>query len=825
VSGINPSAIPGLDLDPDAVVAAANALANGGASVRDSGADVVGKWRGLGAHYQAPEAAQLFTVMDPVEAAAREFGDAVQQVAVVLRAYADEVRPIKAALTSVRHDAYAFTSKIASNSDWQYDQDLVDENTDLIKRVNAAQIKLWDAERTCANGIRALYCAAPWHAATSDNDPLGYGVSQLPTDAKMPWGTSVDRKDHCPKAAAVDVKRFVWDGVVVDGLWGTVVGLGALVGIQDWSWSVDNFTSAWKGMAGLIGYSAATGSWSWGNAGNTWKGLGKGLLSWDTWKDDPARAAGGASFNVLSLLIPGADAATALKTAGKAGEASKAAALLSKGAKILEFTDPLSLTVKAGKIAIPKLGDLLGGMSDATKGLGDAIKVHDVPTGLDVPKTVDTPPLRDPDHVPVHEPAPAPELVGPDGNPIHTGHDTPGGTGTGGDDLAGPPKHPSNPDHTPVDTPTGGSHTDSPSGGSGGDGSGTPTGTGSHPPHGDSGSPADSGGGHDTPGGGGGDGPPHPGAPGGAGGGEPGRIAIDETGAPHVVNTSDAVVARAEADFNRQLNTVLADHGLTRSTFRELINTPLEDLNRAQVHTLVSIRDAMPAVTPDTVLQKVITPPQVLDILTAKNEGTFLTPAEQVRAHTLPPSSFTNIGGFVSRADDVLGATPEQIYRQLGLNYDDVTFASRGESIFTVRYSADAGVPHLPTLPDGPLRAMSTMPDSVYNIADSGARRVAIKSWIDSQFPDASFDAQRALDLDKAGVPNTGPERNPFRGNGFSGSSSSYSPELSYGANKIPIPEGAELWRVKPDGATDLAAVYRNDEWHIIVEQPLPVVP
>ena len=116
------------------------------------------------------------------------------------------------------------------------------------------------------------------------------------------------------------------------------------------------------------------------------------------------------------------------------------------------------------------------------------------------------------------------------------------------------------------------------------------------------------------------------------------------------------------------------------------------------------------------------------------------------------------------------------------------------------------------------------MPDSVYNIADS-CRRVAMKSWIDSRFPDASFDAQRALDLNKAGVPNTGPERNPFRGNGFSGSSSSYSPELSYGANKIPVPEGAELWRVKPDGATDLAAVYRNDEWHIIVEQPLPVVP
>ena len=50
-------------------------------------------WRGLGAHYEAPEAAQLFTVMDPVEAKARDFGDAVQQVAVVLTAYAERDPP------------------------------------------------------------------------------------------------------------------------------------------------------------------------------------------------------------------------------------------------------------------------------------------------------------------------------------------------------------------------------------------------------------------------------------------------------------------------------------------------------------------------------------------------------------------------------------------------------------------------------------------------------------------------------------------------------------------------------------------------------------
>ncbi|WP_066588555.1 hypothetical protein [Cellulomonas timonensis] len=40
-SGIQPYAIPGADFDPDAVLAAANALRSGGGAVRDAGADVV----------------------------------------------------------------------------------------------------------------------------------------------------------------------------------------------------------------------------------------------------------------------------------------------------------------------------------------------------------------------------------------------------------------------------------------------------------------------------------------------------------------------------------------------------------------------------------------------------------------------------------------------------------------------------------------------------------------------------------------------------------------------------------------------------------------
>ena len=298
--GINPSAIPGANLDPDAVVQAASDLRTGGGSVRDEGAATVAEWRKIGPSYEAPEASTLLTVMDPVETTARDFGDAVERVADAVDTYAETTRAIKAALDSVRTDAYAFRRKIGGDPEWQYDQDLVDENTALVRRVNTQQTALWEAERTCANAIRALYCAAPWVVDDGSGSPMAYGAAEIPTDAETPWGGEVSRKDHWPKSAAVGVKRFVWDGFVVDGLWGTVQGLGMLVGIDGMEWSWETMRTSWVGMGSLIGY--ADGEWSWGNAGEAWKGLGKGLIAYDTWSEDPARAAGGERYHCVALF-------------------------------------------------------------------------------------------------------------------------------------------------------------------------------------------------------------------------------------------------------------------------------------------------------------------------------------------------------------------------------------------------------------------------------------------------------------------------------------------------------------------------------------------
>ncbi|MDC7121196.1 hypothetical protein OMK64_06575 [Cellulomonas fimi] len=52
--------------------------------------------------YQAPEAAQLLAVMEPVETKARIFGDDVEKVAAALERYAEAIAPIEASLECVR---------------------------------------------------------------------------------------------------------------------------------------------------------------------------------------------------------------------------------------------------------------------------------------------------------------------------------------------------------------------------------------------------------------------------------------------------------------------------------------------------------------------------------------------------------------------------------------------------------------------------------------------------------------------------------------------------------------------------------------------------
>ena len=419
---IDPTRFAGADVDPEAVRTAADGLGRSADEVRQGGADVLGEWRLLAQHYEAPEAHRLLHVMDPVETDSRRFADDLRAVAEALHRYADDVGPALDLRRMVTIEAEWFLGNIARDPEWRRDQRLVDQHTELLSTANEVQVLLWDAERRCANAIRRLSGARSLRPSTSADDPRGYGWSAIPDEAEMPWGAPVQREDVCAKAAFVQVKRFIWDGAVWDGVMGTLKSLGSLVGVGDesdgsWGWSHSWAAAgdAWQGMTALVGHD--DGAWSAGTAGDAWWEMAKGLLSWDTWAEDPGRASGGAIFNVASLAVPVVGGVRAASVVGNTG---RTAAAVRAGAAVVDPTE----------VADDVARDVVGSMADVSPAMPplldriwtvEASAVGDGPSALPAPpglKAVDTTPQvrvnpsSPADFIPpVHPPHPPPAFI------------------------------------------------------------------------------------------------------------------------------------------------------------------------------------------------------------------------------------------------------------------------------------------------------------------------------------------------------------------------------------------------------------------------------
>ncbi|MDC7120212.1 hypothetical protein OMK64_01525 [Cellulomonas fimi] len=305
-AGIDPEMIPGRDLRPDALERLAADLVTASRGVRAGGADVVDRWRALAAVYDAPEAPTLLDGVLPVEPATARYADGLGQVAAAVRQYADTIRTLQRTLARLRNDAYSFHARAATRERWDDNQHLVDENTRLVHEVGVQQSLVDEAARVCALRIRA---ATRGETALRECTPDGLHVSRamtLPAD-DQPWGQVVRRHDPCPKSAAVQIKRFLWDGIAVDSVWGGVVGTAGLVGFDeswhhDWSYAA----TSWALIGDLFG-SGARGS-------DARYVAAKSLVAWDLWEDDPARATG----TIAMFLLPGSGAAGSLLKGARA---------------------------------------------------------------------------------------------------------------------------------------------------------------------------------------------------------------------------------------------------------------------------------------------------------------------------------------------------------------------------------------------------------------------------------------------------------------------------------------------------------------------------
>ncbi|MFB8138939.1 hypothetical protein [Streptomyces parvus] len=242
-------------------------------------------------------------------------------------------------------------------------------------------------ERTCYNKIISL---VPGGKPLKTNDGSGgkhmhgYDAEALKQAKGLPWGDPVKESTRW-----YQFYEHVWDfgkGFVVDGVWGTVKGLGTLVGTEGW----DSMKQAWGGLADLsIGASitlvtaGAGGTYllttpeeelpSWlRDSSRAMKETGKALIAYDQWSENPARAGGAVTFNALTTVFTGGTGG-GVSGAGKAALAGKALSFANKASRAV---DPTAYLFKGAGAGLTKISDVMTGL----KGSG-AVEIPPLPPG------------------------------------------------------------------------------------------------------------------------------------------------------------------------------------------------------------------------------------------------------------------------------------------------------------------------------------------------------------------------------------------------------------------------------------------------------------
>ncbi|MED5815271.1 hypothetical protein VST63_23165 [Mycolicibacterium sp. 050232] len=212
----------------------------------------------------------------------------------------------------------------------------------------------------------------------------------------------------------------------------------------------------------------------------------------------------------------------------------------------------------------------------------------------------------------------------------------------------------------------------------------------------------------------------------------------------------------------QRIDGALADHGVRKSDFVDLINTPTDSLTPAQRDLVNDVRDYLPHPTDDTVMQKVI-PPGHFD-----EDGIFARGrADDYIMGNDPRVAVDQVGGAVTVADDTSHlSAPAKIYDGLRLDYTDSPFERHDPGTHVIRFQAD---------PDSP----------------------------------GSYEVPRNSDMGGTGAYDGWGE--PFTGNGFTKAGDDVIPE--YIGKNVTMRDGAEMWEVLDDGTQRLVAVLKNGEW------------
>ncbi|ORT59413.1 hypothetical protein [Streptomyces sp. CB03238] len=380
---VNPAEVPVFTGNLELLDEKVKALSGAGGKIATAAGDVHSSFGGLSAFYKAPEADQLFATTQPVKDKALTISSDLCTIAGALGTYASDIRPLKQKLDELRQDAVTFRQKIAEDDKWREDGDLVEENNDRRNEIAEVWTQFQAAERAAHAKIVALVGGKALKVNDGSNGEgmYGYDAEALKQAKSLPWGDAVE--ESTPWWQVWEHAYDFGKGVIVDGVWGTIKGLGTLVGFQGW----EAAGQAWKGLGllatGLVISATPLAAVYWTaddkhlpgwirDSRTAMKETGKALVAWDQWGSNPARAAGAVTFNVLTTVFTGG-AGGAVSGAGKAGAAARAISFAGKAGRAI---DPTTYLFKGAGAGITKIGDVMTGL----KGMGN-IDLPPIPEG------------------------------------------------------------------------------------------------------------------------------------------------------------------------------------------------------------------------------------------------------------------------------------------------------------------------------------------------------------------------------------------------------------------------------------------------------------
>ncbi|WP_330241255.1 hypothetical protein [Streptomyces sp. NBC_00525] len=366
----------------------AAALKTTAGAIRTTGKDVHEAFQTLDPVYDAPEQEELLDSTIPVRDKADAFADKLETVSGALSGFATAARPLVARMNRLREDAAKFVAENKDDDDWQQDQDKIDENERLVHEVGTTWVAFQGAERDAANKITALVGGTRFVVDDGSHKAGMYGfrADDVKDASETPWGT-VDEREYTGLRAAWEWTKDnvggALKGFFVDGVWGTIKGLGSMVNVFDW----DNFKKTWSGIGDVFGgvsaYLMTPYDWAmdqmFGPTDHSdsdrqkaaLRNFGKSLVAWDEWGTDPSRAFGTVLFNVVTL---GSGTLLKLGRAGKVGAVADAAAVAGKAGVLV---DPMTWLGKAAGVTKIKAGDLLESLKAGSASVDDMARTTD----------------------------------------------------------------------------------------------------------------------------------------------------------------------------------------------------------------------------------------------------------------------------------------------------------------------------------------------------------------------------------------------------------------------------------------------------------------